>query len=522
LTHHRIDTDNRWVRRVSLTPPSLSDNTADADRLIRALKVHTDGGSIEVPLSLLRQLPQRLRRADYQVDCLLIEDGGHWVLTEVVAAEKEAPLAGLAVDLGTTRIATCLVDLRSGETLAESAVDNPQLAVGPDVLVRIHHSQNGDGAAQLQRLAAEGINRAIQSLLSASKLTPAAIVLMAVAGNTAMTHLLLGLESRWLIREPYIPAANQPGLIRARDLGIAIHRRARVLVFPNVGSYFGGDLVAGILFAGLHRRTDTAILVDVGTNAEVVLGNCDWMIACAGAAGPALEGGMSRMGMLAGPGVIDRVRIRPDGTLALGTIYGEAPRGICGSGVIDLAAQLFLHGWVDIRGRLLPERCHGRCQAEGGLMHLILVPAEAAATGAPLSISQADLDSLMRSKAAMFTILETLTAQVGLTPEQLETFYVAGTFGCFIDPEAAVTIGMLPDLPRERFRPLGNSALGGAVRLLSDAGAQDEIRQIQANTTYLELNVNQEFMNRFSAANFLPHTDGKRFPSIARAENGAS
>jgi uncharacterized 2Fe-2S/4Fe-4S cluster protein (DUF4445 family) len=484
--------------------------------------VYTDGRFIEIPLGLLRRLPGRLREADYRVDCLLIEDRGHWVLPQVVAAgggaEAVEALIGLAVDLGTTRIAARLVDLRTGEALAETAEDNPQLAIGPDVLVRIHHSQQAGGRDELQRLAAEGIQRALQTLCAQAAVAAEAIVLMAVAGNTAMTHLLLGLEARWLIREPYIPAANQPGMIRARDLGIAIHRRARVLVFPNVGSYFGGDLIAGILFAGLHRREETAILVDVGTNAEVVLGNRDWMIACAGAAGPALEGGMSRMGMMAGPGVIDRVRIGADGALELGTIGGETPRGICGSGVIDLAAQLFLRGWVDIRGRLLPERCNGRCREADGLVHLDLVPADRSATGEALSISQVDLDSLMRSKAAMFTILETLTGQVGLTPETLQTFFVAGTFGCFIDPEAAVTIGMLPDLPRERYHPLGNSALGGAVRLLTDAGAQEEIRRIQASITYLELNVNQEFMNRFSAAKFLPHTDRQRFASIHPAE----
>ncbi|MDJ0781540.1 MAG: ASKHA domain-containing protein [Desulfosarcinaceae bacterium] len=504
----------RWVRRVRLVPPSLADNTADADRLIRALQPQTGGHFIEIPLSLLQDLPGRLRQADYRVDCLLIEDRGHHLLTHVAAAAADAPLAGLAVDLGTTRIAAQLVDLRNGQSLAEAAVDNPQLTVGPDVLVRIHHSQSPQGRAALQRQAAEGINRAVTDLCAQTALTPDAIALMVVAGNTAMTHLLLGLDARWLIREPYIPAANQPGMIRARDLGIAIHNRARILVFPNVGSYFGGDLIAGILYAGLHRRSDTAILVDVGTNAEVVLGNRDWMIACAGAAGPALEGGMSRMGMLAGPGVIDRVRIGPAGDLRLGTIGNEAPRGICGSGVIDLAAQLFRNGWVDIRGRLLPERCHGRCREVDGQLHLDLVAAADAANGETLSIGQADLDSLMRSKAAMYTILETLTGQVGLTPEQLTTFYVAGTFGCFIDPESAVTIGMLPDLPRERYHALGNSALGGAVRLLSDTGAQAEIRQIQANITYLELNVNQDFMNRFSAAKFLPHTDRQRFPSI--------
>ena len=522
LTSQPCNESAGWIRRVRLDPPSLADNTADADRLIGALRKYTADRFIEVPLSLLQKLPRRLRQADYMVDCLLVEDRGHWVLSQVVAADVSVPLMGLAVDLGTTRIVVRLVDLRNGETLAETAEDNPQLAVGPDVLVRIHHSQRADGRSELQRLAVKGINQAVKALCDQCGLAPETILLMAVAGNTAMTHLLLGLESRWLIREPYIPAANQPGMIRARELGIDIHKRARTLIFPNVGSYFGGDLTAGIHFAGLHRRSDTAILVDVGTNADVVLGNRDWMIACAGAAGPALEGGMSRMGMLAGPGVIDRVRIAADGALDLGTIGAETPRGICGSGVIDLAAQLFLRGWVDIRGRLLPERCGGRCREADGLMHLDLVSAADSATGETLSISQADLDSLMRSKAAMYTILETLTGQVGLTPEQLETFFVAGTFGCFIDPDAAVTIGMLPDLPRERYRPLGNSALGGAVRLLSDASAQDEIRRIQANITYLELNVNVAFMNRFSAAKFLPHTDRQRFPSIPAAENSAS
>jgi uncharacterized 2Fe-2S/4Fe-4S cluster protein (DUF4445 family) len=517
LTNQGINDIQGWVRQVTLTPPSLADNTADADRLSRALQHHTQGRYIEIPLDLLQQLPGRLREANHRVDCLLIEDRGHWVLTQVAAADRQGPLAGLAVDLGTTRITARLVDLRTGTPLAETTENNPQLVIGPDVLMRIHHSQKTGGREALQRLAAQGINGALETLCAQSGTAPEAVVLMAVAGNTAMTHLLLGLESRWLIREPYIPAANQPGMIRARDLGVKIHRRARVLVFPNVGSYFGGDLVAGILFAGLHRREETAILVDVGTNAEVVLGNRDWMIACAGAAGPALEGGMSRMGMMAGPGVIDRVRIGADGAIELQTIGAAPPRGICGSGVIDLAAQLFLRGWVDIRGRLLPDRCNGRCREVDGLLHLDLVPAEASATGETLSISQADLDSLMRSKAAMYTILETLTGQVGLTPETIATFFVAGTFGCFIDPEAAVTIGMLPDLPRERYRPLGNSALGGAVRLLTDLRAQDEIRQIQANITYLELNVNQDFMNRFSAAKFLPHTDRQRFPSVLSA-----
>jgi uncharacterized 2Fe-2S/4Fe-4S cluster protein (DUF4445 family) len=368
----------------------------------------------------------------------------------------------------------------------------------------------------LNDLVITGLNSAIGALCRNSRHAPGDICVLAVAGNTAMTHLFLGLEPRWMIREPYIPVVNTPGVLRAADLGIGAGPFARVLIFPNIGSYFGGDLIAGILFSGLHRRHDTAILVDVGTNAEVVLGNEHWLIGCAGAAGPALEGGVTRMGMLAGPGVIDRVTIDP-GSLAfdLHTIEGETPRGICGSGVIDLAAQLFQAGMIDIRGKLAASRCGGRLKEIDGIRHLIVVTAEQSATGADLTISQADLDSLIRSKAAMYTILETLTATVGVHLNDLGTFFVAGTFGCFINPRSAITLGMLPDLPLDRYVPLGNSSLQGAAMVLTAESAFDEIGRIRDRITYLELNVNQDFMNRFSAAKFIPHTDVGRFPSAS-------
>ena len=239
-----------------------------------------------------------------------------------------------------------------------------------------------------------------------------------------MTHLFLGLEPRWIIREPYIPVVNRPGVLKAADLGIQVSPFARVLVFPNIGSYFGGDLIAGILFSGLHRRKEPALLVDVGTNAEVVLGNQDWLIGCAGAAGPALEGGVTRMGMLAGPGVIDRVTIDPASRrFDIHTIAELPPVGICGSGVIDLAAQLFLAGMIDIRGKLVSAACGDRLRVVEGLRHLVVVPAGQSATGKDLTISQADLDSLIRSKAAMYTILETIAMTVGLNLDELGAFY---------------------------------------------------------------------------------------------------
>jgi uncharacterized 2Fe-2S/4Fe-4S cluster protein (DUF4445 family) len=221
------------------------------------------------------------------------------------------------------------------------------------------------------------------------------------------------------------------------------------------------------------------------------------------------------MGMMAGPGAVDRVAIDPaTRRFEIRTIDAAPPRGICGSGVIDLAAQLFLAGMIDIRGKLVPAACGERLRMIDGIAQLVVVPAGESATGAALMIGQPELDSLVRSKAAMYTILETLSLTVGVGLNELAAFYVAGTFGCFIDPRSAIAIGMLPDLPLERFVPLGNSSLEGAALALTTEASLDEIDRIRDRITYLELNVNADFMNRFSAAKFLPHTDRGRFPSV--------
>jgi uncharacterized 2Fe-2S/4Fe-4S cluster protein (DUF4445 family) len=402
--------------------------------------------------------------------------------------------------------------------MADSAFDNPQETIGPDVLSRIHFAENENGLGHLNDLIISGLNSAIAQLCYSQQLTPEHIFAITVAGNTTMTHLFMGLTPRWIIREPYIPVTNNPGVIKAAALGLRVNPRARALIFPNIGSYFGGDLVAGALFSGIYRNRKTSILVDVGTNAEVLLGNENWLIACAGAAGPALEGGVTRMGMPAGPGVIDQIKV-DTATLAfdIHTIDDLPPTGICGSGVIDLAAQLFLSGMIDIRGCLIPAVCGSKLKIVDGLRHLIVVPAENSATGADLTISQADLDSLMRSKAAMYTILETITGSVGIAPHELATFFVAGTFGSFVNPESAISIGMLPDLPRDRYQSIGNSSLGGATLALESETYHNEINRIRERITYLELNVNQDFMNRFSAAKFLPHTNTSLFPSVKTA-----
>lgn len=507
----------RWVKTVSLTPPSLNDNTADADRLAGALKRELKTDFVQMDLELIRNLPNFLRECNYQPKCVLFKDRHRYILAGIVEAKENCRSAGLAVDLGTSRVVIRLVDLADGQTLGESAFDNPQAVIGPDILVRIHHAESPDGLEDLHQLIIAGLNKEITILCKTCGLLPENIYLVTVAGNTAMTHLFLKIEPKWIIREPYIPVVNRPGLYRAEELGIAANPFARVMTFPNIGSYFGGDVVSGILFSGIHKQPDPSILVDVGTNAEVVLGNEHWLIACAGAAGPALEGGVTRMGMMAGPGVIDRVTIDPSSKeISIHTIDNQPPRGICGSGLIDLAAQMFLAEMIDIRGKFVPSNCDERLKEIDGIYHIMIVPAEKSDTGEPLTISQVDLDSLIRSKAAMFTILETITGTVGIGLSDLSTFYVAGTFGSFIDPRSAISLGMLPDLPLECYKPLGNSSLSGASLVLSQPEYLDEIDLIRDRITYMELNVNQEFMNRFSAAKFIPHTDPSKFPSVTR------
>lgn len=501
---------------VSLQAPSLQNNTADAERLTGALRSALQTDHVKMDLRLLQRLPHRLRECGHQVDCILFKDRHQYCLMDIKALIEEQPITGLAVDLGTSRVVLRLMALTDGRILAESAFDNPQIAIGPDILTRVHHADTESGLAQLHRLIIDGLNERIGSMCRFTRISPDHIYAVSLAGNTAMTHLFLGLNPRWMIREPYIPVINSPEVMSAGELGLAVNPAARVFVFPNVGSYFGGDLIAGILYSGLHRAESPALLLDVGTNAEVVLGDKNWLIACAGAAGPALEGGVTRMGMMAGPGVIDRVAIHANtGTFDIHTIDDAPARGICGSGLIDLSAELFMAGYLDIRGKLVPDRCGRRLKEKDEMPYLVVVFAEESATGEDLAISQADFDSLIRSKAAMYTILRTLTGTVGLELDSLSTVYVAGTFGSFINPASAVTIGMLPDLPLERYRSLGNSSLGGATKMLtSDCIA--EIDKIRDQVTYLELNVNQEFMNRFSAAKFLPHTDRSRFPSVRR------
>lgn len=505
-----------YVQSLAMTPPGLGNNTADVQRLEQALKKKLKTGYVHVPLHLMADLPVRLREWDWQTKVVLFKDRRSFKVVALLNPKDAGPVLGAAVDIGTTRMVISLMDLETGEKISENGLDNPQSQIGPDVLTRIHHARTPAGRAELQGLVIEALNRHLARLCKENNLSPDRVFLLAGAGNTAMTHLFLGLPAFGIIQEPYIPCTNIPDLLDAASLGLNIHPKGQVFLFPNIGSYFGGDLLAGILAADLDQKQKPCIMVDVGTNAEIVLGNKDWLMACAGAAGPALESGVSQMGMTAKPGVIDRVAVdSASRDLIIHTIDDQPPVGICGSGMIDLAAALFVTGRIDIRGKLVPDACGDRLIDMDGIPAFVLVARAQSGTGNSICLSQVDLNSLTSAKAAMYTILEVIVSQTaGLSFLDLEQFYVAGTFGSFINPNAAITIGMLPDIPLDRFQVLGNTSLKGAEQVLIDPEAFDRVMAIRETITYIELNVNQQFMNLFSGAKFYPHTDTSRFPSI--------
>ncbi len=535
------------VREVAVVPPppSLQDNRADVDRLKQAVAAQLRQEGIDLPLLLpfarLARVAAKFRAAGFRGCALVNMLAAYGEIVDFLPAPPRM-LAGLALDLGTTHLEATLLDLQTGATLATGQCVNRQIQYGADILSRIQHASQasrpgaagGSGLAQLQEDVRDSINELAGTLAGQAGLVRQDIRALSVSGNTTMVHLLLGLSPYHICREPYIPLVNAPDPCHAADLGLLLSPWAPVWIMPSIGSYFGGDLISGILATGLDQAGAVSMLIDVGTNAEVVLGNREWLIACAGAAGPALEGGVARMGMRAGPGAVEHVTIDRDAwRMSCQTIDGLPAEGLCVSGLIDLVAELYLARIIDFRGKFQPETVSAaaaqreflqqRLVPDGEGKQFIVVPAPASAHGQAIILTQTDLDALMRSKAAMYAILTTLAAQVGVAFADLATIYVAGAFGRHIDPRQAITLGMLPDLPLATYQAVGNSSLRGAERVLLSGECRRRSMEIRDRITYLELNVNQEFMLRFTGARFIPHTDPALFPSVPqfRADSGA-
>jgi len=506
---------------LELPHPTLEDPATDLDRLRRALAQKEGLDRLRVELPNLQRLARTLREGKWQVTLDLYLPDGEARLVDLFPGKKKGPLLGLAVDIGTTNVVMEVVDLRSGRSLGGASARNRQVLRGEDIISRIVYSEKGEGLKELQGLVTDTINSLLLELARAHSFEPGEVEVMVVAGNTTMTHLFLGLYPKPIREEPYIPTTSFFPEVRAGEVGVNINPQAPVYALPAVAAYVGGDITAGVLASCLYRADRLTLFLDVGTNGEIVLGNKEFMTTCACSAGPAFEGAGMRWGMRAIPGAIEEVRIHST-TLqpTLRVIGDRPPQGICGSGLITTLSEMFLTGVMDragkVAGDFVVSRTRERPRARWGEhgTEYVLAWAEETDAGEDIVISEVDINSLLRTKAAIYAGIAVLARTLGIEFNQIEQVLIGGAFGQHINVESAIQIGLLPDLPWEKFHFLGNTSLAGAIQVLISKYARAQAEEIARRMTYLELIADNTFMNEMTAALFLPHTDINLFPSV--------
>ncbi|HWR72311.1 MAG TPA: ASKHA domain-containing protein [Nitrospirota bacterium] len=476
-------------KTIPLPPPSDTDRRALDQRIRDGLGI----APLRIPLSLLRSIhfPAGEKR---KLPCTIGRTENEYRLISMESTRSYS----LALDLGTTNLVGLLYDNIAQKDVLIRSLENPQIEFGSDILTRMHHAMAAN-SEEVRRVLTYGVNSLITGLCREAGVNTRDIHALAAAGNTAMTHFFLGLDVSTIPVAPWTSVARSPGFFSASELDLDLNPEALVYVFPNAGSYVGGDITAGILSSGMFRSDKTSILIDAGTNAEVVIGNREWMIVGAGAAGPALEEDIPRIGKRANKGVVYDVEIR-GGNVSCRTFDQCAPEGICGSGMVSLLHELYRSGMIDRSGTLTSG--DHITELDGEKVFSI------ACDGADvLQITQGELRNFIKSKAAMFTLLLVLTRSVGISFRDIANVYVSGALGTGIDAAKAAGIGMLPAWPAEIVKPLGNSSLAGARLLLTDGGLVSTVNEIVAKITYKHMHDDPEFMKEFLGAVFIPHTD---------------
>jgi len=473
---------------VDAPPPSLDDLRSDLTRLREALP----DPDIHTGLPVLATISETLRRNNWRVRLALRGD-------ELVAILPPGEgLYGLAVDVGTTKLAAYLVNLENGDTVAKSGAMNPQIAYGEDVISRINHAnQHANGAKTLQGRLVETLNGLVDELCAQAGVTPGQVVEAVIVGNTAMHHLFAGLPVKQLGESPYVAAVSDAMEIPSAELGLCLAPGAVIYLPPNVAGYVGADHVSMLLGADLQETAKTTIALDIGTNTEISLfhGRKHWSCSCA--SGPAFEGAHISDGMRAAPGAVERVRI--DGEAVQVHTIGEQPAiGICGSGILDAVAGLVKAGLVDKRGALKGE--HPRLVPDDKNSAFILVPAAQSGTGRDVHVTRQDVNEIQLAKGAIRAGLEILLVEAGIEAREIQQFIVAGAFGTYLDLDSAIAIGMFPELPRERFQQVGNAAGSGAKRLLLSNRLRQVATEIAQAVQYVELAKHPDFMKVYVKA----------------------
>ena len=512
---------------VVLPEPTLDDPTADQERLLEAVS-RSRSGPLQMGLKITRELPRVLR------DCHVKRSSWTWKwdgrvtatvalrndVNEVLCVERGDTSDhnfGLALDVGTTTVVGHLVDLTSGTTREAAAKYNSQIRCGADVISRINCARQPDGKEAMHQAIIQDVETLIDDLVERAHVGRRDISCVVAAGNTSMMHFLLGFEADLIRLSPFVPSATSPPPVRAAEVGLRIHPRGLLYVLPMVGSFVGGDITAGILISGMHRSEELSLLLDIGTNGEVVLGNKEFIVACSASAGPAFEGGSVSCGMRATSGAVDSVRIfQPDLAVSATTIDGGSPLGLCGTGLIDALSEMFLVSVVDRTGRFQVDsgKSHFRVSEEDGRPEFILVPASQSGNHREITITQADVENLIRTKGSIYSAADSLVRSVGLSFADIQKVYIAGAFGNRLDVASCITIGLLPELPLEHVQFIGNSCVAGAKLVMLSRHMFEEVKRIRDRISYQELMVDPAYMEKFTSACFLPHTDLSRFPLV--------
>ncbi len=505
--------------QVSMEAPTLDDTMPDVERIERAVAAATGVSRVRIPYSVLKSLPDKLREADFKVQCIIRRTAKNIFVYDLFPMDVKVRAGGLVVDIGTTTVSALIIDMLNGDILAKATTGNGQIRFGADVINRIIESRKAGGQKKLQdAVIKETINPLIHTMCRTSGMKPAWIYRMCVGANTTMNHLLVGVNAEPLRTEPYIPAFFKTNAVFANDLGIDINQDAHIIIAPNIGSYVGGDITAGTLVSMIWNRPEYSVFIDLGTNGEIVFGNSDFLMSCACSAGPAFEGGDISCGMRATDGAIEACSIDAktmEPTFSVIGDEGEKPVGLCGSGIIDVISELFRCGIISPKGKFVREGERVR-HDKYGMGSYVLAFKEQAGSVKDVEITEVDIDNFIRAKGAIFSAIQTLLTSLDFDVSMVDDVYVAGGIGSGINMKNAVGIGMLPDIPLEKFHYIGNSSLSGAYAMLLSGEAERKVYELAQNMTYLELSTTPGYMDEFVAACFIPHTNSGLFPSVSQ------
>ena len=497
---------------LKIPPATLKDLRADDDRLLEVLYKYARVRSKLSP-GVHRGLPDALREKGWTTTITLFRD------EEVIRLEPgdtSKDLFGIAVDIGTTKVVAYLLDLRSDGIVATESIPNPQIAYGEDLMSRISYaSKNENGLELLQKVIVDGVNSIISRLCTSAHIEPDDILEVMVVGNTAMHHIFFGIPATHLAAAPYAPAVRTSLSVNPTHLGVNTYPFGKVSSLPNIAGFVGADAVADLVASGLYDDKRIGMMIDIGTNTEIIAGNKDRLICCSCASGPAFEGAHIKFGMRASTGAIERVWIDPSShEVMLRTIDDAPPRGICGSGIVDAISEMFKAGILDPSGRIAVSSKDRRTRnGPDGPGEYVLAKANDTATGEDLTITQHDVQEIQLAKAAIFTGVSILMKKLKLRSSDLSRVYAAGAFGTYVDASSAIAIGMYPDVPVERIRFIGNAAGSGARMCLRSTKMRDLADRLSREVEYVELAAEKDFQNEFAQAMFLPHRDLTRFPN---------